>query len=338
MATTHRPFDASLWQGRSDDETLDGRSADTRRWHHVVAAWPESEFPPDDSPSGVTLIGFACDAGVRRNHGRPGACDGPQAIRRVLANLAWHGAQAIHDAGDIAVGASDGYSGGSTDDACLDLEQGQDVIAGRVAKLLDAGQRVVVLGGGHEVALASHDAIRRHLARSASAARVGIVNLDAHFDLRGGPQGNSGTPFRQIAERCAAQHADFCYLALGINEDANTAALFARARQLGAQWRLDRAMCAWHLAETRVQLAEFVAGVDHIHLSIDLDVLPAETAPGVSAPAAHGVDLAVIECLVDDLLASGKLLLADVAECNPRYDIDQRTARVAARLVAQLCR
>lgn len=173
---------------------------------------------------------------------------------------------------------------------------------------------------------------------TADPARVGIVNLDAHFDLRGGSQGNSGTPFRQIAELCAAQHAPFSYLALGINEDANTAALFARARQLGAQWRLDRAMCSWHLAEIRAQLADFIAGLDRIHLSIDLDVLPAATAPGVSAPAARGVALEIIECLIADLLDSDKITVADIAEYNPSHDIDQRTARVAARLVAQLSR
>jgi formiminoglutamase len=97
-------------------------------------------------------------------------------------------------------------------------------------------------------------------------------------------------------------------------------------------------MCIWQLAETRAQLAEFVASVDRIHLSIDLDVLPAAVAPGVSAPAARGVSLEVVECLIGDLLVSGKLMLADIAEYNPNFDIDQRTARVAARLVAYLTR
>ena len=35
-------------------------------------------------------------------------------------------------------------------------------------------------------------------------------------------------------------------------------------------------------------------------------------------------------------MASGKLLHADVAELNPSFDIDNRTARVAARLVNTL--
>lgn len=330
MTTTHTAFDATLWQGRIDHEEVEGQCGDTRRWHQVVAAWPGASA--HDKAPGVTLIGFACDAGVRRNLGRPGAAGGPAAIRRALASLAWHGEHPVHDAGDVAVASGDtGFCDG-------DLERGQDALALKVAALLDARQRVVVLGGGHEVALASHSGLRQHLKSAADPARVGIVNLDAHFDLRGGPQGNSGTPFRQIAELCAAQHAPFSYLALGINEDANTAALFARARQLGAQWRLDRAMCSWHLAEIRAQLAGFIAGVDRIHLSIDLDVLPAATAPGVSAPAARGVALEIVELLIGDLLDSGKITVADIAEYNPSHDIDQRTARVAARLVALLSR
>jgi formiminoglutamase len=44
----------------------------------------------------------------------------------------------------------------------------------------------------------------------------------------------------------------------------------------------------------------------------------------------------VIEPLVDDIVRSGKLALADIAEMNPRYDIDGRTARVAARLAARI--
>jgi formiminoglutamase len=50
------------------------------------------------------------------------------------------------------------------------------------------------------------------------------------------------------------------------------------------------------------------------------------------------VALEVIEALVDTVVASGKLALGEVAELNPRFDPDGRTARVAARLVEQLGR
>jgi formiminoglutamase len=48
------------------------------------------------------------------------------------------------------------------------------------------------------------------------------------------------------------------------------------------------------------------------------------------------VALEVVEPILDLVAASGKLRLADIAELNPAHDIDGRTARVAARLVARL--
>ena len=73
--------DMSVWTGRVD--AADGESG--RRWHQVVRPVEAADGP------GVVLLGFACDAGVRRNHGRPGAAEGPAALRRMLGNLAWHG-------------------------------------------------------------------------------------------------------------------------------------------------------------------------------------------------------------------------------------------------------
>lgn len=317
MCIENREFERSLWQGRVDTE----QAGDTRRWHQQIQPWHAA------SAAGATLIGFACDAGVRRNQGRPGAAAGPGVIRRALANLAWHNSNHVYDAGDIVVGSSDELPG--------DLEAGQKVLGQRVAALLDTGQRVIVLGGGHEVAFGSHLGIARHVEVN---TRVGIVNFDAHFDLRGGTQGSSGTPFRQIADQCASQQRQFHYLCLGVSEDANTAALFATARELKAEWRLDCDMNSWQIEALRKQMDDFVARMDRIHLSIDLDVFPAAVAPGVSAPAARGVSLDVIECLLGDILASGKLMLADIAEYNPNYDVDLRTAKLAARIAGRLMR
>lgn len=309
-----RPADPAIWRGRVDA----GESGDATRWHDHVKPWLRG------SARGVGLVGFACDLGVRRNHGRPGAAEGPVAIRRVLANLAWHQALAVWDAGDVSV-----------DEASDDLEGAQAFLAGTVADLLDEGHRVIVLGGGHEVAFASFTGLARH---ARGDEKIGVVNVDAHFDLRAGERGNSGTPFREIAELCAATGRAFRYLCLGVSEDANTRSLFDTARRLGAEWRLDADMGSERHAETLEQLSAFVNGVDRVHLSIDLDALPAATAPGVSAPAARGVSLELVESIAGLVRDSGKLALADIAECNPAFDIDGRTARVAARFAARLAR
>jgi formiminoglutamase len=73
-------------------------------------------------------------------------------------------------------------------------------------------------------------------------------------------------------------------------------------------------------------------------LTLCLDVLPAAIVPGVSAPAAHGVPIEVIETLVDAVCHSGKLKVFDIAELNPSFDVDNRSARVGARMVARVAK
>lgn len=304
-------LDMSVWQGRRDPE--DGDLA--LRWHDRVQPWQSDTAP------GVALVGFACDEGVRRNKGRVGAAGAPQAIRKLLANTAWHLSQPVYDSGDLV--CEDG-----------NLDAAHDRLAERVARLLDEGHFPLVLGGGHEVAFGSWSGLNRHLN---GRGKVGIINFDAHFDLRmKQEQASSGTPFFQIAERCAAQGTAFHYACLGVAETANTQALFARAESLGVWHELDEAMTPAELPALMNGLDGFIARCDHLYLTIDLDVLPGAVMPGVSAPAARGVELAVIEPLIAHIRASGKLRLADLAEYNPSLDQDQRSARVAARLVHQL--
>lgn len=310
------PVDMSVWTGRTDPE----EGPEARRWHEVVEPLDAS------SGAGVVLLGFACDEGVRRNAGRVGARDGPRALRQALAGLAAHQARTVIDAGDV-----------TCDDG--DLESAQAAFGGRIESLLDAGHFPVGLGGGHEIAYGTFIGLARHLEKQPGPPEsIGIVNLDAHFDLRKASRPNSGTSFLRMAEYCREQGQPFHYCCLGISEPSNTAALFDRANELGVTWRADDRMGACQLPETLQVLREFAGNVSRLYLTICLDVLPEATAPGVSAPAAHGVSLEVIEALVHEAKDTGKLTAADVAELNPRLDQENRTTKVAARLVYQIIR
>ncbi|MFM5804761.1 formimidoylglutamase [Aeromonas veronii] len=309
------PIDMSLWQGRQDPE--DGELA--LRWHDKVQPWTAGV----QEAAGVVLFGFSCDEGVRRNKGRIGAAGAPLVVRKLLANTAWHLNRPVYDGGDV-----------SCPDGDLDAAHGH--LAERVAAALELGHFPLVLGGGHEVAFGSWSGLNRHLGGS---GKVGIINFDAHFDLRMKQDlASSGTPFFQIAEQCAAQGTPFHYACLGVAETANTQALFARADELGVWYVKDEAMSERALPTLLSGLDAFIADCDHLYLTIDLDVLPGAVMPGVSAPAARGVELAVIEPLIAHIRASGKLRLADLAEYNPTLDQDNRSARVAARLVHLLTR
>jgi len=311
------------WSGR-----FDGDSAEHRRWWQAVSPYAPGAESPDSPGHGsaahaasrpAVILGFASDEGVRRNKGRTGAAAAPAAIRAALGPLAFHLDRTVSDAGDIVV----------TDGA---LEAGQARAGQAIAAMLDAGRLTVVLGGGHETAYASYlgvaasDAVR-------GGQRLGILNLDAHFDLRDEPLPSSGTPFRQMAEAEAAAGREFRYAVVGISEPNNTRALFNTADRLGVRYLPDEDCTA---ERVRAFVAEFLAGVDVLYLTIDLDVLPASVAPGVSAPAAYGVPLPVISEAFRQVAESGKLLHLDVAELNPAFDIDGRTAKVAARIINTL--
>lgn len=310
-------LDRTVWQGRVDSD----EAGNTLRLHQTIQDFDDAVTAPALPASAV--IGFCSDAGVLRNHGRPGAAQGPDAIRCALAGLPVHDAAAVFDAGNV-VCAGDA------------LEDAQQRLGTRVAEVLQRGMRPVVLGGGHEVAFGTFSGLAQYLGDRLRSEEVLIVNFDAHFDLRAQSVGSSGTPFWQIANLMRQRGGAFHYWCLGVSRYSNTSALFERATQLGVQYWLDRDMSAAALPRLREQLARRLETTHHVYLTIDLDVLPGEKAPGVSAPAAYGVSLEVIEALADVVRACGKLRVADIAEYNPLFDRDQLTARVAARLALPL--
>ncbi len=317
-----REVDVSPWQGRIDSE----ETTPALRWHQVVKPLEEQM----ETGSRV-LLGFACDEGVKRNKGRSGASGGPDAIRKSLANLSYQNNQPVYDAGNI-----DCVDG--------DMEAAQAMLSGTISELLDSGMNVTVFGGGHEIAWGSYQGIVRHLDKIRDGKPiVGILNFDAHLDLRNPARGiSSGTPFRQIAQWCEEHDRSFRYHVIGINPSANTAALFEYAKSKNVVWVEDVDAHMANLDRICSGIRNFMVGLDYLYVTICLDVFTAAIAPGVSAPASVGVSSEVVIRLLRKIrLLSTELgvpiILSDIAELNPRNDIDQRTARLAARLVWELC-
>lgn len=315
----HRPIDMALWKGRVDPEP------GAEHWHQKVK--PLTPEAIDAGEPGLALLGICSDIGVRRNLGRGGAAKGPDAIRSSLSNLAWHLPFPCYDVGDLHTVGDD-------------LEELQQEQAAWVARLLDLGHLPLVLGGGHEIAQGSNLGLRQHLKQREESGVIGIVNFDAHFDLRRSDTATSGTPFLQIADSCQQEGLPFRYFCLGVSQPANTDALFSQAGALGAKWLLDEQLATWKIREAEERLLEFLAGCKFVHLSIDLDVLPASVAPGVSAPSPRGVPLEVVEHLLQFIKRQPgtRVMVADIAECNPEFDSDGRTAKVAARLCHMVAR
>jgi formiminoglutamase len=293
------------WTGRVDE--ADGPNA--LRWHQMIKPVALGCDP------GIVLVGFACDEGVRRNEGRPGAKDGPLAIRAALANLAWYQQWPVYDWGDVI--CDDG-----------DLEAAQARLAKVVEQLINDGHRPLVIGGGHETAWGTYQGIVAARPRNV----VGVVNIDAHLDLRADPRPNSGTPFSQIEQYCRERNRLFKYFALGLAKQSNTAALFERAAALGATALHDFDLVPWALEPVHKLVHDFMVPCGSVHLSVDLDVLPASVMPAVSAPAARGVPLEIVEPLIVRAISTGKVAAVDLVEFAPNLDRDGNAGRVAARL------
>lgn len=317
--TTHN----FVWTGRNDLE--DGELG--TRVHHITKQVQSTDLSEQLTGSAIALVGFASDAGVARNKGRVGAKQAPNLIRQALANMAWHSDTHIADLGDVE--CNDGQ-----------LEVSQKQCATVIANALSTN-KVITLGGGHEVAWASFQGLAEHLHRTQSdqKPKIGIVNFDAHFDLRefesdiADVKPSSGTPFNQISDYCHTHQWPFHYACLGVSAASNTKALFNKADELGVWYEHDRDITQVNQIAQLVKLQKFIAECDYLYLTIDLDVFPAATAPGVSAPAARGISYEALAPFLEQIFThSEKLIIADIAEYNPDYDVDGQTARLAARL------
>lgn len=268
----------------------------------------------------LAILGYACDEGVNRNHGRIGAALGPDAIRKQLGKLPNH---LSDDTSLLDVGTINCVN--------FDLEGSQAALSDATDTLLHAGMLPVILGGGHDIAYGTYNGIRKHVGNSKT---IGIINFDAHFDLRATTNGNtSGTPFFQIATDCERLEIPFHYLCLGIREDANDARLFKTAKELDVKFILrDTFRIEFH-NEINAWINAFIKNIDAVYVTIDLDGFSSAYAPGVSAPSPMGFTPDVVLASLKTIISSGKLAALDIAELNPKFDIDNQTARLAASLV-----
>jgi formiminoglutamase len=279
--------------------------------------------PIDKSQPTFALLGFKCDEGIRRNHGRAGAAEGPNAIRQALAKLPVH-KQTFRcvDVGNIVCPDED-------------LEASQHALADVVAILLRHGVIPIVLGGGHELAWGHYQGIEKVWPK----LDLGIVNFDAHFDMRPllpNEKGSSGTPFLQIAKAHETEKKRFDYNCVGIQHTGNIRQLFETAKQYHTKFILADELHQGQLEKCVDFVDRIIDQNEIIYTSICLDVFSSAFSPGVSAIQPLGLWPWHVIPLVQKLAASGKTITYDIAEMSPRYDIDQCTAKLAANLIYEI--
>lgn len=319
----YTPFSETHWSGRIDDK----KDRDSFRIHQVIKYIDLntiSNFEINAEQTNICLIGFKSDTGVRRNLGRSGAELGPEYIRKELSNLPvnFDESTQIFDAGDIL---------------CIndDLENAQEELAIAVEIILSNNLFPIVIGGGHALAFGHYNGIRKFIQKKSSKSNsLGIINFDAHWDLRPYKnEGSSGTMFSQIADKCKTEQVDFNYMCLGIQTSGNTRNLFKKAQELNAEHILAKDFNNTDHTEIIEKINGFINRNEHVYLTLCSDVLSSAFAPGVSALQPFGMNPEIVLNYIKMIFKSNKVIAFDIAEVSPRFDQDNQTAKLAAVII-----
>jgi arginase len=286
----------------------------------------------------VAIIGAALDLGA----GRRGVDMGPSAIR--YAGLA-------ERLSSLGYGCLDW---GNVETAVQEAIQEQDASArylpeikaacGRVGQLVGhavaEGFLPLVLGGDHSIAMGTLGGM------AGATGPGGVLWIDAHGDLNApadSPSGNvHGMPlgaalgrapgvFESVAWPIPALDPDRVVL-LGVRSLDEGERAFIRETGIGVYTmsELDR-----RGVEPAVREAlDRVAGAPFVHVSLDMDVVDPEFAPGVGTPVRGGLSYREAHLALELVAESGLLRSLEVVEVNPILDRGNETAALAVELVA----
>ncbi len=269
----------------------------------------------------VVLVGFPYDEGAARNLGRAGSSSAPDEIRRAFYKLTPTKSAALPDA-EFRV-----FDAGNVK-RHLKLEEALTRLEGMVSYLLRYGYLPIVLGGSNDISYADFRACE------SVRGRCGAINIDSHLDVRDYSKGiNSGTSYRMLIEEKVLKGADFAEY--GTQEFANSREHLSYVRFSGGQ------ICT--LAQIRSQknpdafMQAYKSSrreADSAYVSFDIDSVRSSDAPGVSAPTPSGLTAEeVLECAYLTGTET-KTAMIDVCEVNPKFDVDGRTSKLAAMIVA----
>ena len=277
--------------------------------------------------AGVIIFGIPTDEGIRRNGGRIGASEAPNAIRQWLGKLTPYAGPhfnrhlndlQIVDLGDIPSG---------------NLETMHEAAAIVAKEMIAVGKIVVALGGGHDVTYP----LVRGFRNGSISENVGLINIDAHLDVREKKNGlhHSGSSFRLLLEEGIIKGQHFAEI--GIQSFAVSEKHFDWVLQHGTRILTFEDATTAHLPNAFEECEVAITRGDPefpVYLSFDMDSVRASDAPGVSAPAPIGF---LAEEAYELSVAAGlskNVRMFDIVEVSPPHDADGRTARLAARMIA----
>jgi arginase len=287
----------------------------------------------------VAVIGAGLDLGA----GRRGVDMGPSAIRYAglddrIAELG----RRWEDLGDVETAVAEATSVGDERVRYLrEIKETCERIAGLVAGAVEDRYVPLVLGGDHSVALGTLGGLARAHGRSG-----GVLWLDAHGDLNRpetSPSGNvHGMPLAAAMGLAGPEFESDAY-PLPAVDPGRVALVGVRSLDQGERELLagidTRVFTMSELDRVGVErpmreALDHVAGDGFVHVSLDMDVVDPDVAPGVGTPVRGGLSYREAHLAMELVAESGLAGSLEVVEVNPILDRENQTGRLAVELVA----
>ena len=306
---TSRP-DRHLFYSRHDK--CDPRLGD------IVASDPDKYGAAD-----IVILGCPQDDGVRRLGGREGTDLAPDAIRaQFYRQRTFNIRKHIFDLGNINLGAS--------------LEETHDTQLEVVKRILKDGKRLIILGGGNDISYPDG----RAMAEVYGAEWWLGINIDSHLDVRADEQRNSGTAYRQLLEE---KHLLPTYFfEVGFQTHFCSPTYYKYIRDLGVH-RISLELLRSR-SEADLELKETIKNkfINHsaslnTFFGFDMDAVRMSDAPGTSAPSPLGLKASEFIQLVKYAASLANTRIVEFSEVNPKFDIDNRTAKLVAIGMHRFC-
>jgi arginase len=218
------------------------------------------------------------------------------------------------------------------------------LLASAVADSLRHGRVPCVLGGDHSCAGGTWAGVARTL-----HGALGLVWTDAHMDSHTPGTSHTGRLHGMPLAWLLGQDDDPLYgLSAGVLNPEQVALVGVRSFEPEEAARLRRlGVRVFHIEEVHARgldavfadaVAIATAGTEGFGISVDLDVVTPEEAPGVGTPVAGGIRGGELAQAIAGIGGRRDLLAVELVEYAPRLDPDGRSARVAIEtLVAALC-
>lgn len=293
----------------------------------------------------ISMIGVPMDLGQLRR----GVDMGPSAIRCAGVNERLESlCQDIEDLGDMTIGQrEDEKEGGEPASEELRnlkaITKASAKLAETVDKIVASGAFPLVLGGDHSIAIGTLAGLMKHY------QNLGVIWYDAHADLNTketSPSGNiHGMPLA-ISLGIGHEGLTGIYGKETKIKAENIVIIGARSLDDGEKELIrDKGIKVYTMHEidrlgmTRVmeETIDYLRGrTDGVHLSLDLDALDPNDAPGVGTPVAGGISYRESHLAMEMLEESKLITSAEFVEVNPILDEKNRTAEAAVALMGSL--